>query len=314
MNKRKFLITGASGFIGSYILRRLIIQKEDVDIILRDQAKVWRIKDLLSKVKIFNSDLSDHEKLLEIFKESKPDVIYHLATNGGYSYQNDPDSIIETNILGTWNMIKASLNFDYELFINTGSSSEYGNKNSRMKESDLLEPDSYYAVTKAIQTLLSSFVAKSKGKPIVTLRPFSVYGPYEESSRLIPTLMNALLFKKDMNLVNPNISRDMVYIDDVISVYLMVDQLKKFGGEYFNVCTGVQSTIKNIVDMAVKITKESTIFNWGEMENRSWDKYVWVGDPKKAKKKLGWLAKTNLAQGLTRMWEWYKNNYKLYNH
>lgn len=311
--KRKYLITGATGFVGSCLLRKLIEDEQEVDIIIRRQSNIWRIKDLLHKVKIHYLDLSSDKELLNIFKTSKPDVIYHLATQGAYSYQNDPDQIIKTNILGTWNMIKASLPLDYELFVNTGSSSEYGSKTSVMKETDLLEPDSYYAVTKSTQTLLASFVAKSQKKPIVTLRPFSVYGPYEEPTRLIPTLMNALLFKKEMNMVNPDVARDMIYVMDVVSFYLMVDQLKQHGGEYFNVCTGVQSTIKDIVEAAVKVTGENTKFNWGGMEDRIWDKVVWMGDNTKAKDKLRWRPKYNLEEGLRKMWVWFQDNYKLYN-
>lgn len=311
---RKYLITGASGFIGSCILRELIARGENAAIILRQDAKIWRIKDLLPRVKCYYSDLSDAANLEDIFKSFKPDVIYHLATSGAYSYQNDADTIIKTNILGSWNMIKASLDIDYELFINTGSSSEYGHKTSIMKETDLLEPDSYYAIAKAAQTHMGAYVAKSKSKPIVTIRPFSVYGPYEEPTRFIPVLMNALFFKNEMKLVDPNTARDMIYIDDIVDAYLMVDSLSKIGGEYLNICSGVQSTIKNIVDIAVKVTGKNTEFSWGGMEGRSWDKTIWVGDNSKAKKLLGWSPKIGLEEGLRRMWEWYRDNHKLYNH
>ena len=313
MNRRKYLITGASGFIGSCLLRKLIEDDQSVDIIIRRKSNIWRIKDLMPKVGIHYSDLSSSRDLFKIFKSIKPDVIYHLATNGAYSYQNDPDSIIKTNILGTWNLLKASLSVDFELFVNTGTSSEYGSKKSKMAESDLLEPDSYYAITKCTQTLLSSFVAKFEKRPIVTLRPFSVYGPFEEPTRLIPTLMRALLFKNEMNLVNPKVARDMIYIDDIVQFYLMVDKLKKCSGDYFNVCTGTQSTIKDIVETAMRVSGESTQFKWGGMENRSWDKSVWVGDNTKAKNKLNWSPKFALEEGLLKMWKWYKNNYRLYN-
>lgn len=311
--KRNFLLTGATGFVGACIVRRLLDEDQNVTILIRKEARLWRIKDILNKIQVIYSDLSDPVLLDKVFQTVKPDVIYHLAANGAYSYQDNPDEIIETNIIGTWNLIKASLPYPYELFINTGSSSEYGFKNDSMKETDLLEPASYYAVTKATQTLLSSFVAKSQGKPIITFRLFSVYGPYEEPTRFIPTLMKSLLNKEDMRLVDPSIARDMIYIDDVVDAYLEIDKLKKYAGESFNVCTGKQSTIKNIVKQAIETSGESTNFIWGGMKNRSWDTKVWVGDNNKMKKLIHWEAKTDLSSGLKKTWEWYKNNLNLYN-
>jgi nucleoside-diphosphate-sugar epimerase len=175
--KNIFLITGASGFIGSVLLRRLVEQKQEVHLILRKESKRWRIADLLDKVTIHYSDLSKVTELIEIVKKVKPNIIYHLATNGAYSYQKDANQIIETNILGTWNLLQACNTVDYDLFVNTGSSSEYGSKQFAMRETDIVEPNSYYAVTKCAQTLLCSHIAKQEHRPIVTIRPFSVYGP-----------------------------------------------------------------------------------------------------------------------------------------
>ena len=229
--KRIFLITGSSGFIGSVLLRRLLKQKENVHIILRKQSNTWRIDDLLKKVVIHNSDLTNLDELKSLINESKPNVIYHLAANGAYSYQKDADQIIHTNILGTWNLLQACNTVKYELFVNTGSSSEYGFKKFAMRETDILEPASYYAVTKCAQTLLCSHIARQEKRPIVTIRPFAVYGPYEEPKRFVPTLMNALFSNKKMNLVSPTTARDFVYVDDIVDAYLKINELKNNSGE-----------------------------------------------------------------------------------
>lgn len=310
--KNIFLITGASGFIGSVLLRRLIEQNQKVHLILRKNSRTWRIDDLLNKVTIHNSDLSNLEELTEIIQKIKPDIIYHLATNGAYSYQKDADQIIQTNILGTWNLLQACNSVDYELFVNTGSSSEYGFKKFAMRETDIVEPTSYYAVTKCAQTLLCSHIAKQEQRPIVTIRPFSVYGPYEEPKRFVPTLMNALMFNQEMNLVAPETARDQIYIDDMVDAYLKIDELKNNPGEYFNIGTGIQSTIKEVVETAIKITKKNAQFKWGTMEGRSWDTNNWVADISKARQLLKWTPKINLEQGLKLNWEWFQKNYKFY--
>lgn len=310
--KNVFLLTGASGFIGSVLLRRLIEQKQEVHLILRKESNTWRIADLMDKVTIHYSDLSNVSELVEIINKVKPTIIYHLATNGAYSYQSDANQIIQTNILGTWNLLQACNTIKYDLFVNTGSSSEYGAKQFAMRETDIVEPNSYYAVTKCAQTLLCSHIAKSEHRPIVTIRPFSVYGPYEEPKRFIPTLMKALMFNEEMNLVAPETARDQIYIDDMVDAYLKIDDLKNNPGEYFNIGTGVQSTIKEVVETAAKVTNKTAQFKWGNMDSRSWDTNNWVADISKARQLLKWTPKVNLEQGLKLTWNWFEKNYKFY--
>ncbi len=307
-HKRVFLITGGSGFIGSCLARKLVAENAEVHLFLRKTAKTWRIDDILNKVSVHSCDLSDLGELRALVEKIRPTIIYHLATYGAYSSQEDADLCIKTNVQGTWNLLKALLDVDFELFVNTGSSSEYGFKQAPMKESDLLEPASYYAVTKSAQTLLCSHLAQAEKRPIVTLRPFSVYGPYEEPSRFIPTLMKALCSKEKMKLVSPETSHDHIYIDDVLRAYLCVDRLKEFSGEVFNIGAGVQSSIKEVVETAVKVTGETTSFEWGSMPPRIWDTHHWLADISKAQRSLDWTPGTDLGKGLFQTWKWFKAN------
>ena len=310
MNKFKkniFLITGASGFVGSNLLRKLVEKKAQVHIILRKNSKTWRIKDILPKVNIHISDLSNYKDVLKIVQKTKPTVIYHLASYGAYPFQKNADQILKVNVTGTWNLLHALLNNEYKLFVNTGSSSEYGFKNKPMKETDLLEPASYYSVAKCTQTHLCSHMAKESNKPIVTLRPFSVYGPYEEPSRFMPTLLKSLYLGEKMNLTSPDTARDFIYMDDMIDAYLKIEELRKYSGMTFNIGTGIQSTIKQVVKTAFKISNKKIPLEWGGMEARSWDTKNWVADISLAKKLLKWKPEYNLEQGLYKNWEWFKN-------
>lgn len=311
--KKTCLITGASGFIGSVLARKLVQKGDNVHLILRTEARTWRIDDLLDRTTIHTSDLSSLPELTRILKRVNPDIIYHLATNGAYSSQDNANQIIQTNILGTWNLLQASKDINYQLFVNTGSSSEYGSKDFAMRETDLLEPSSYYAVTKSAQTLLCSHIAKQEQKPIVTIRPFSVYGPYEEPTRLFPTLIKSLSEHLPMNLVSPNTARDYIYVDDVVEAYLKIPLLKKNPGEYFNIGSGIQYTIKELVDLAVESTGQNTEFRWGKMKARSWDTNNWVADNSKARQLLKWVPRTDLKTGIKLTWDWYQKHKNLYN-
>ena len=241
---KTYFVTGASGFIGSCMVRRLVKEKECVHILLRSQANVWRIRDILNAVTVHIADFSSEKKLIDIIKRVRPSIIYHFAAYGAYPHQQDGRRAIKTNIEGTWNLLKATEKYDYELFVNTGSSSEYGFKDKPMKETDMLEPASYYATTKAAQTLMCTYEAKKLNKPIVTIRPFSVYGPYEEPSRFLPQLMLSMFTQKTMKLVDPSIARDFIYIDDILNAYRSISALKKFPGEVFNIGSGIQSTLR----------------------------------------------------------------------
>lgn len=311
-SRRRFLITGASGFVGSCLLRRLVESGEEVHVLLRRQARLWRLDDLNGRFFVHECDLLDHDRVARVVGEIRPTIIYHLAAYGAYSYQNEADQILKSNIDGTWNLLHACRGLDFELFVNTGSSSEYGFKKEPMKESDVLEPASYYAVAKSAQTLLCSHYAKSEKKPVVTFRLFSVYGPYEEPTRLIPTLMKALDQGLPMNLVSPHIARDMIYVDDVVDAYLAVDRLKAVPGEYFNIATGVQSSMAEVVKLAAEVSGKTTEFRWSGMPSRSWDTEKWVGDVSKSETMLGWRAATSLREGLSRMWGWFGLHRRLY--
>lgn len=310
--KRTYLVTGVTGFVGSYLFRRLIESGQKVHILIRKQTNLWRIKDIVNKATVHISDLSSANELEKIIKRIKPNIIYHLATHGAYSFQDNPEKIINTNMLGTFNLLRATSGLDYELFVNTGSSSEYGFKKLPMKEGDLLEPASYYAVSKCSQTLLCCYIARKEKKPVVTLRLFSVYGPYEEPTRFIPTLLKSLYLRQKINLVSSEISRDYIYVDDVIEAYLSIEQLKKNLGEIFNIGTGRQYTIKEVVETAVSVTGKTTDFGWGKMERRIWDTDNWVADISKAKALLDWSARINLEEGLSLTWEWFKKHQHLY--
>jgi nucleoside-diphosphate-sugar epimerase len=129
-------------------------------------------------------------------RKIRPNIIFHSAAYGTSAVQNNTQKIFETNVTGTINLIQSCMDFSFDLFVNTGSSSEYGMKEAPMHESDILEPITDYGVSKAAGTLYGRSVAINRNLPIATLRLFSPFGPYEQGSRLIPSLILAALQKK----------------------------------------------------------------------------------------------------------------------
>lgn len=298
------LITGAAGFIGANVVRRLVAAGVEVHALLRAQSAPWRLAGIEGALHIHACSLLDEEALTAVVRRVKPRYIYHLATHGAYPTQTDADRIIRTNLLGTWNLLRACNQLDYALLVNTGSSSEYGFKDHAMRETDLVEPNSYYAVAKCAQSLLAGWVAHDEGRAIVTLRPFAVYGPYEEPSRLVPTLVRNCLTGRPLELVNPEIARDFIYIDDVLDAYLKTEELRRHPGEVLNIGTGMQTSIGEIVETVLRVTGADVPLRWGAMPARPWDSAIWVADASKARRLLGWRARHTLEAGIRKTAEW----------
>jgi len=305
MPGKKVIITGAAGFIGANLVRRLLERGDEPHILLPPAYPDWRIRNLKSQVSIHPVDLLDREGLEKTVQAVAPELIFHLAVYGAYSFQEDIDRILQTNIIGTANLVQACLKTDFSALVNTGSSSEYGFKDHPPLEDEYIEPNSYYSVSKAAATHFCRFTAHKTGRKIPTLRLYNIYGPYEEPARLIPALLVKGFDKKLPPLVNPAISRDLVYIDDVTDAYLLAaeSQLNDTGAIY-NISTGIQSTLKDIVAQVRKIIAIPEEPQWGSMKDRRWDTEIWIGDSSKIRSELGWQPKISLEEGLKKTIEW----------
>ncbi len=302
------LITGASGFIGANLARKIAKTRDDVHIIVRNGSNLRRIEDMLPQITVHRADLSDRNDIFLKIGEIQPKTIFHAAAYGVHSFQNETEKIETANLHGTINLLDACVKSGFKIFINTGSSSEYGTKNKPMKETDLLTPNSDYAVFKAAATLYCQHLARSKKIPIITLRPFSVYGQFEESTKLIPTLIRSFLDGTCPPLVSPDTARDYIFIDDLVDAYLIASQKPELGGEIFNVGSGKQTTLKEIVDLSIRLTGAAVEPEWGTMSPRIWDHNMWQADISKIKSILDWSPKTDLKEGLARTIDWIESD------
>jgi nucleoside-diphosphate-sugar epimerase len=307
-----FLITGATGFIGANLARRLIKEDAEVHILTRKQSNRWRLQDILQKVQEHQVDLRDYERLFKVVQATRPKFIFHCTTYGGYPFQREENKIIETNILGTINLLKALSDIDYRYFVNTGSSSEYGIKSKPMSEEDLLEPISAYGVSKAAITLFCQAMATREKRPIVTLRLFSPYGPYEEATRLIPTVIISCLRDKSLRLSSPQGLRDFNFVEDVVDAYLKVIETPNIAGEIFNIGCGEQHSVGEVVNKIVELIGNKVRPEWGSVPKRAIEPNVWQADITKAKNVLKWKPKYSLEKGLAKTIKWFMENMNLY--
>lgn len=309
---RTFLVTGAAGFIGANLCRRLLADGETVHGIVRPDSDLWRLDGLQGAVPLHRVDITSPGAVAEAFAAIGPQVVYHLATHGAYPFQRDMAQIVLSNVSGMVNVATACASTGVELLVNTGSSSEYGRKSRPMREEDTLEPDSYYAVSKCAQTMLCQTLARQTGLPVVTLRLFSVYGPYEEPSRLVPTIVLRALRAEALEMAAANTARDFVHVDDVVDAYLRVESLMAHAGEVINIGTGVQNSLQDVVDALADAMGRPVEARWGEMAARPWDTSTWVADVSKANRLLGWHPRLDLSSGIGHCIEWFRDHVDLY--
>jgi nucleoside-diphosphate-sugar epimerase len=309
------LVTGATGFIGACLVHYLTRRKSEIHVITRETSNKWRIRDLLPNPLVEHvADLRDKNGIARIANETKPDIIYHLATYGAYHFQSNLEDIVSTNISGTANLLNACSKVGFERFIAVGSSSEYGTKDRPMKESDLLEPVDFYGVAKAAASLFCQCFAKLYDMPVSIIRPFSVYGYYEAPTRLVPSVINACIRGKNPRLLSPSSVRDFIFVEDLITAFLMLASNKtERGGETYNVGYGKQYSVSDLVSKVIKITGAPVQPMWGAAPTRARrEPKHWVSDTSKIRKSLGWKPKYDLDHGLRKTITWFRKNKELY--
>ena len=302
------LIFGAGGFIGANLFRTIAKYRKDVFAVTSKPFIPWRLDDC-DPSQILHCNITKKDEIERIFAEHNIRTIFDLAAYGAYSKQADIDLIYETNLFGLLNLLELSSKYSIRAFVHAGSSSEYGLNAAAPKEDGQLSPNSHYAVSKASAAQMIKFYGTIKEMPVLNLRYYSIYGPYEEPDRLIPKLIELGMKGTYPPLVQPDISRDFVYVDDAVYATLLSanSDFLKTRGESFNIASNHKTTIRDIASTIKGIFNLSNDPEWGDFPNRKWDLKDWYGDAAKAKELLHWENKTTLKEGLSQTHDWQKD-------
>ena len=299
------VVFGAGGFIGVNLFRTISKYRNDCFAVTHQAAVPYRLHDVPTD-KILHADLTNKGSIRTIFAAHNFKTIFNLSTYGGFAYQDETEKIFETNIIGLSNLISVADQHGFTALVQGGSSSEYGSNSRAPKESDELNPNSEYAVSKIASAYYIKYLGKCKSLPVIQLRYYSIYGPYESPDRLIPTLLKKGIEKNYPPLANPNISRDYVYIDDAVeaTIFAATIGIEKSRGECLNIASGIRTSLKDIVREVRNICSIPTKPMWGTMPDRAWDLTEWYGDPSRAEEILNWKATTSLKEGLNSELTW----------
>ena len=222
-------------------------------------------------------------------------------------FETDNQLIYETNFSLVSRLLARLESRKISAYVHAGSSSEYGDNASGPSEQSANAPNSHYAVSKVAAANLLYYYGKSKGFPCVNLRLYSVYGPLEDSSRLIPNLVKFGIEGKYPEFVDPNISRDFLYIDDAVEAFIDI-ALNLTASDYgcsFNVGTGQKTTIEECAALAKDIFSIPHDPDFS-MPSRDWDMTDWYANIDQVRSRIGWVPRTGFREGIVKTADWFR--------
>lgn len=302
---RRAAVTGGTGFVGANLVRRLLADGWQVDLLLRPGHATWRLPPASPALAAHLVDLTDVAATQRLLRRLRPAHVFHLAAQGAYSWQTDAAEILSTNLLATRGLALAAVEAGVESLVHAGSSSEYGRKAQPPPEDALPEPESDYAIAKLAATQFCRQLARRSGVRMPTLRLYSAYGPWEEPRRLVPALLVHGLEGEWPPLTDPATARDFVWVGDVVDALLLAAACPLADpGAVFNIGTGRQTRLAEIVALVRDVLGIGAEPAWQTMPGRAWDTDAWQAEPSRAWRELGWVARTGLREGLAQTAEW----------
>lgn len=313
----KILVTGGAGFIGCHLVDRLV--DEGFEVWVLDDFSAGYMKNIIHRMDeksfhLVNGDVRDKEVVDKVVENV--DAVFHLAAlvDVDLSIEN-PVLFNEVNVVGTLNLLKACLDFDVDRFIFASSAAVYGDLDSAKKKENMVpRPVSPYGVSKFAAEQYVQVFNELYDLETVCLRYFNVYGPRQNLrsaySGVITTFIERLLRGASPVIYGDGEqSRDFVYVDDVVTAYMLTLKSSEVVGEVFNIATGTETTINELARKLQRITKTEylePVF----MKPRTGDIKHCTADISKAEKYLGFHPQVKLEDGLSELVKWHLKTVK----
>lgn len=305
------LVTGAGGFIGSRLVQRLVEQGARVRAFVRynSRADFGLLKQLpaqtLAQLEIIAGDLRDAHALA--LAAEGVELVFHLGAliSIPYSYLH-PDEVVESNVLGTLNVLQACRTHGCRL-VHTSTSEVYGSALTvPISEEHPLQGQSPYSASKiGADKLVESFY-RAYGVQAVTVRPFNTYGPGQSARAVIPTVITQALTQDVINLGNLEAKRDFSYLDDTVDGFIKAAEAEGVQGETFNLGTGTEISIGELAKQIVELVGRPVqiAVDAERLRPEASEVMRLLSDNSKARQLLGWQPQTTLSDGLAQTIAW----------
>lgn len=299
------VVLGGGGFVGANLFHMLLSQRQDVFAVVRG-LPAWRLEGVIPE-RVLEVDLTDAAATRNLVEAIGPQTVFDCAAYGAYSFEKDERLIYRTNFIALVGFVELLARKSFAAYIHAGSSSEYGLNSAGPGEETVLKPNSHYAVSKAAMAQYIHFAGTHRALPCVNLRLYSVYGPLEDTSRLVPNLVFHGLQGKYPPLSEASTTRDFIYVDDVCDAFVRAaaKMSPDMYGRSYNIGSGQATSIKTLTDLTRELFSIGSEPSFNAKLARPWDlPTLWFADPTAAQKELGWTPRVALREGLLKTKEW----------
>jgi nucleoside-diphosphate-sugar epimerase len=309
----KYLVTGGAGFIGSHIVESLLEQGHSVRVLDNfSTGKRENLEELTQRfdgkqLEILEGDVRDASRVADAVRGVN--IIFHEAAFVSVPQSMDePQNCFDVNISGTSLLFDTARKAGVSRAVVASSAAVYGESDALpLVEETPLQPKSPYAVSKRVNEMYAELFTNSFGFEVVALRYFNVYGPRQRPDSMyaaaVPIFARRLLDNKPVTLFGDGgQTRDLINVHDVVRANLLASELPNAAGQIFNICTGVETRLLDLLDVLYELLPNSPTHEFATA--RPGDIYRSVGSPQKAADVMGFRAGVSLADGLKEVIDW----------
>jgi nucleoside-diphosphate-sugar epimerase len=307
----KVLVTGATGFFGSHIVRILAARGHRPIALHRAGSNLDRLKRLAAGADSFRRAVADIRidgDIARVLDDIRPDAVVHAAAYGVDYREQDLEEAVATNVTATGRLVAAARRSGVRRFLHVGTCFEYGNHDGPLGEASALRPNSLYGSTKAGGSLLALALAGAGpgDLDLCVVRPFGMYGPLEGGHKFVPQVLTAARRGMPMECSPGGQERDYSYVGDIAEACGRLLTLDRFpAGQAVNLASGRTITMRRLAETAAAVAGSSGGFlNWGAHPYRPGETMRIEADTAKARSLLGDLPGTSLADGLRETLAW----------
>ncbi|MBI4098414.1 MAG: SDR family NAD(P)-dependent oxidoreductase [Candidatus Magasanikbacteria bacterium] len=307
---KKVVVTGGAGFIGSRVVSFLCERGAQVVVTVRKESDPWRLAELQSRLHIVECDGTDREMVRGLIMAERPEIIFNLASLVNTTQSLDVmDEVLHNNFLTTKYLLEAARDAGVRKFVQVGTIEEYGLCPVPFFEDEREVPISPYSLSNVMATHLALLYNRMTNLSVTVVRPAATYGPKQNFTMLTPVFIRAALLGNDFEMNPGGQIKDLIFVDDVALGMLLAGEVEGARGEIINLGSGHRYNLKEVVLMINQLMGNPVAVHFGAHPYRPLDPMRFYMDSHKARRLLGWHARTDLISGMKKTVRWYTEHY-----